>query len=170
MISRAIAEQMERSSWIRRMFEIGLELRRQRGPENVFDFTLGNPDVEPPASVMDALRRVVAENRPRTHAYMPNAGYPEVRDTLARGLAVRTGLPFTGDDIIMTSGAAGAINTVLKSILDPGDEVLVLNPYFPEYRFYIENHGGRMRLVETAADFQPDIERIAAAITPRTKA
>src|SRR5271157_3195153 len=169
-ISRAIAEQMERSSWIRRMFEIGLQLRRERGPENVFDFTLGNPDVEPPEATIAALRRVVAENRPHSHGYMPNAGYPEVRATIARGLAERTGVPFTGDDIIMTAGAAGAINTVLKSILDPGDEVIVLNPYFPEYRFYIENHGGRMVLVETDERFQPDVARIAAATTPRTKA
>jgi aspartate aminotransferase len=169
-ISRAIAEQMERSSWIRRMFEIGLQLRRERGAENVFDFTLGNPDVEPPEAVIDALRRVVARNSPRSHAYMPNAGYPEVRATVARRLAERSSVAFTGDDLIMTGGAAGAINTVLKSILDPGDEVLVLNPYFPEYRFYIENHGGRMVLVETDERFQPDVARIRAAITSRTKA
>lgn len=169
-ISRSIAEQMERSSWIRRMFEIGLQLRRERGPENVFDFTLGNPDVEPPAETIAALRRVVARDVPQSHAYMPNAGYPEVRATIARGLAARTGVPFTFDDIIMTNGAAGAINTVLKSILDPRDEVIVLSPYFPEYRFYIENHGGRMVLVETGDRFQPDIAAIAAAITPRTKA
>lgn len=161
---------MERSSWIRRMFEIGIELRRERGPENVFDFTLGNPDVEPPDPVIAALRRVVAENRPRSHAYMPNAGYPEVRDTIARGLAVRTGLPFTAADVIMTSGAAGAINIVLKSILDPGDEVILLNPIFPEYRFYAENHGGTAVLVETDERFQPDASLIARAITPRTKA
>ena len=75
-ISKAIAEQMERSSWIRRMFEIGIQMRRERGAENVFDFSLGNPEVEPPESVMEALRRVVAENRPHSHGYMPNAGYP----------------------------------------------------------------------------------------------
>ena len=169
-ISRAIAEQMERSSWIRRMFEIGIQLRKERGPENVFDYTLGNPDVEPPKAVIEALRRVVAENRPHSHGYMPNAGFPEVRAAVARRLAGRTGVPFTADDIIMTTGAAGAINTVLKSILDPGDEVIVLNPYFPEYRFYIENHGGRVVPVETGDRFQPDVARIAAAITPRTKA
>ncbi|HEY1338410.1 MAG TPA: pyridoxal phosphate-dependent aminotransferase [Bryobacteraceae bacterium] len=170
MISRAIAEQMERASWIRRMFEIGIQLRQERGAENVFDFTIGNPDVEPPEAVIAALRRVVAENRPRSHGYMPNAGYPEVRATVARGLADRTGLPFTAADVLMTTGAAGAINTVLKSILDPGDEVIVLNPHFPEYRFYIENHGGRVVLVETDECFRPDPARIAAAITPRTKA
>ena len=169
-ISRAIAGQMERSSWIRRMFEIGIQLRKERGAENVFDYTLGNPDVEPPEVVLAALRRVVREGRPHSHGYMPNAGFPEVRSRLAAGLAARTGIPFRGDDLIMTNGAAGAINTVLKAVLDPGDEVIVLNPYFPEYRFYIENHGGRVVTVETDARFQPDIARIAAAITPRTKA
>ena len=152
------------------MFEIGIQLRRERGAENVFDFTIGNPDVEPPAEVIAALRRVVAENRPRSHGYMPNADFPEVRAKIAQNLARRTGLPFTGEDIIMTTGAAGALNTVLKSILDPGDEVIVLNPYFPEYRFYIENHGGRVVPVETDARFRPDMARIASAITPRTKA
>ena len=169
-ISRSIAEQMERSSWIRRMFEIGIQLRRERGAENVFDFSLGNPEVEPPAAVLDALRQVVSEARPHAHGYMPNAGFPEVRASIARSLAVRTGLPFGGEDILMTNGAAGAINTLLKAVLDPGDEAIVLSPYFPEYRFYIENHGGRVVLVETDEHFQPDIAAIAAAIGPRTKA
>ena len=123
------------SSWIRRMFEIGVQLRRERGAENVFDFSIGNPDVEPPDAVIAALHRVVAENRPRTHSYMPNAGYPEVRATIARRLAERTGIPFTADDILMTNGAAGAINTVLKAILDPGDEVMVLSPVLPRIPF-----------------------------------
>ena len=169
-ISRAIAEQMEGSSWIRRMFEIGIRLRQERGPENVFDYTLGNPDVEPPDAVIEALRRVVAEERPLSHGYMPNAGFPDVRAAIARGLAERIGAPFTGEDVIMTVGAAGAINTVLKSILDPGDEAIVLKPYFPEYRFYIQNHGGRVVEVETDERFQPDMARIAAAMGPRTKA
>jgi aspartate aminotransferase len=169
-ISRAIAEQMERSSWIRRMFEIGIQLRKERGPENVFDFSLGNPDVEPPAAVLDALQQVVGHPRPHSHGYMPNAGFPEVRARIAARLSERTELPFHCEDITMTNGAAGALNVVLKAILDPGDEVIVLNPYFPEYRFYIENHGGRVVPVETDEHFQPDIARIAAAITPRTKA
>ncbi len=152
------------------MFEIGVQMRRERGADNVFDFTLGNPEVEPPADVIEALRRVVLENRPHSHGYMPNAGYPEVRSVLAGRLAERTGLAFDCEDVILTNGAAGAINTVLKSILDPGDEVILLNPYFPEYRFYVENHGGRAVTVETTADFQPDLARISAAITPRTKA
>jgi len=152
------------------MFELGIELRRERGPENVFDFTLGNPDVEPPEAVIGQLRRVVAENRPRSHAYMPNAGYPEVRAVIARGLAARTSLPFAAQDVIMTNGAAGALNIFLKAVLDPGDEVILLSPYFPEYRFYVENHGGRPVVVETDVRFQPDPARITQAITGRTKA
>jgi len=169
-ISHSIAEQLEHASWIRRMFEIGIELRRSRGAESVFDFSLGNPEVDPPPAVIAALRRVVEQNQPHSHGYMPNAGYPEVRAQLACRLAASTGLPFSADHLLMTSGAAGAINTVLKSILDPGDEVIVLNPYFPEYSFYIGNHGGRVVPVETTAAFLPDPARIAAAITPRTKA
>jgi aspartate aminotransferase len=169
-VSRSIALQMERSSWIRRMFEIGIQLRKERGAENVFDFSLGNPEVEPPAAVLDALRRVVSESLPHAHGYMPNAGFPEARAAIARHLAERTGLPFSAPDILMTNGAAGAINTILKAVLDPGDDVIVLSPYFPEYRFYIENHGGRVVTVETDEHFQPDIDAIAAAITPRTKA
>jgi aspartate aminotransferase len=169
-IARAISAQLENASWIRRMFEIGIQLRKERGAENVFDFSIGNPDVEPPDAVLDAMRRVVAENRPRSHAYMPNAGFPEVRAAIAERLAARIGIPFTGPDVLMTTGAAGAINIVLKSILDPGDEVILLSPYFPEYRFYVENHGGCVVSVETDANFQLDIPAIASAITPRTKA
>ena len=169
-IGKTIAEQMEHASWIRRMFEIGARLKRERGEENVFDFTLGNPDGEPPEQVIAALRRVVDMNRPRSHAYMPNAGFPPVREVIARQLSAQSGLAYTADHILMTVGAAGAINVVLKSLLDPGDEVIILVPFFPEYQFYIENHAGRMVLVETDDTFQPDIGRIAAAITARTKA
>src|SRR5215468_9739593 len=101
-ISRAIAKQMERSSWIRRMFEIGIQLRHERGAENVFDFSIGNPDVEPPEAVIRALRRIVERNRPHTHGYMPNAGYPEVREKIAARLRARSGVPYSAADILMT--------------------------------------------------------------------
>ena len=169
-IARTIAEQLERSSWIRRMFEEGARLKAERGAENVFDYTLGNPDVEPPPQVIESLRRVVSENRPQTHGYMPNAGYPEVREVVAAKLRRETGLEFTRDHIFMTVGSSGACNVLLKSILDPGDEVIVLMPCFSEYPFYVTNHAGRMAPAETTADFLPDIDRIAAAVTPRTRA
>jgi aspartate aminotransferase len=169
-VSKTIAAQLENASWIRRMFEEGVRLKRERGADAIFDFSLGNPDVEPPPAVLDALRRVVAGNRAGSHGYMPNPGYPEVREAVAKKLRRETGLGFTAEDVFMTVGSAGACNVILKSILDPGDEVIVLMPFFPEYRFYIANHGGRMVSVETDATFLPDVERIAAAITPRTRA
>jgi aspartate aminotransferase len=169
-VSRKVAAQLDQASWIRRMFEEGARLRAERGADRVFDFTLGNPEVEPPAAVIETLRQVVAGDRLHTHGYMPNAGFPEVREAVARRMAARTGLPYGPQHILMTVGSAGAMNVALKAILDPGDEVIVLVPFFPEYRFYIENHGGKMVSVETGDDFQPDVDRIAAAITRRTKA
>jgi aspartate aminotransferase len=168
-IAKTVAEAMSGSSWIRRMFEEGARLKRERGADKVFDFTLGNPDVEPPDEVIETLRRVVARNRPGSHGYMPNAGYPALREVMAAKLSRENGVPFTADDVIMTTGAAGACNTFFKSVLDPGDEVIVLAPFFPEYRFYIANHGGRMVTVETDETFLPDVGKIAAAITPRTR-
>ena len=169
-VAKTIAAQIENASWIRRMFEEGARLKRERGADAIFDFSLGNPDMEPPPAVLDALRRVAAGNRPGSHGYMPNPGYPEVRQAVAKKLRRETGLEFTGEDVFMTVGSAGACNVILKSILDPGDEVIVLAPYFAEYQFYISNHGGRMVIAETDATFLPDVERIAAAITPRTRA
>src|SRR6187399_1984016 len=99
-ISRSIAEQMERSSWIRRMFEIGIQMKKERGADNVFDYSIGNPEVEPPEQVIAALRQVVAENRKGSHGYMPNAGYPAVRERIADVLKARTGVPFGVEDIL----------------------------------------------------------------------
>ena len=169
-VSKTIAKQLENSSWIRRMFEEGIRLKRERGADAVFDFSLGNPEVEPPASVIEALRSVVAGNRTGSHGYMPNPGYPAVREAVAGKLRRETGLDFSAEDIFMTVGSAGACNVILKSILDPGDEVIVLQPSFSEYQFYIANHGGVMVSVETDEDFLPDVERIGAAITPHTRA
>jgi aspartate aminotransferase len=168
--SKTITDQLVNASWIRRMFEEGVRLKRERGADSVFDFSLGNPDVEPPPAVMDALRRVVAANRPGSHGYMPNPGYPQLREAVAKKLQRQTGLAFTAEDVFMTVGSAGECNVILKSILDPGDEVIVLMPCFSEYPFYISNHSGCMVPVETDASFLPDVERIRAAITPRTRA
>ncbi|HWB96419.1 MAG TPA: aminotransferase class I/II-fold pyridoxal phosphate-dependent enzyme [Bryobacteraceae bacterium] len=170
LVARTITEQLAHSSWIRRMFEEGARLKQERGAARVYDFTLGNPDVEPPGAVLQALSRVLSSGRPHLHGYMPNAGFPEVREVIAGQLTATTGLPFTTDDIFMTVGSSGACNVILKALLDPGDEVIVLLPCFSEYRFYVSNHAGRLVTVETGDDFLPDPERIAAALTPRTRA
>ncbi|WP_457654595.1 pyridoxal phosphate-dependent aminotransferase [Rhodocaloribacter sp.] len=169
MISKGVLERMETGSAIRKMFEEGLWMKAEHGAEHVADLSLGNPEFPPPKAFLEALRRVASE--PIPHGYMPNAGYPHVREAVA-GHLNRHGY-FEGIEarhVIMTTGAAGAINVVLKTILDPGDEVIVLRPYFVEYRFYVDNHGGRMVLVDTNEDFSLDVDAVAAAVTRRTKA
>lgn len=168
-VAKIIAEQLERASWIRRMFEEGARLKKERGEEYIFDFTLGNPEVEPPALTLTTLRRVVESGRLHSHGYMPNPGFPEVRAAIAEKLRREVGLPFAAEHVCMTTGAAAACNVILKSILDPGDEVILLAPFFAEYPFYVGNHGGRVVVVETDAECLPDVERIAATITPRTR-
>jgi len=169
-VSRTVAQQLERASWIRRMFEEGARLKKERGAENVFDFTLGNPEVEPPALTLETLRKVTARGIPGTHGYMPNPGFPEVRAAIADRLRRDVGIDFQASNICMTTGAAAACNVVLKAILDPGDEVILLAPFFAEYPFYVGNHGGRLIVVETDHDCLPDVGAIAAAISGRTRA
>lgn len=170
IVSRAVADNLTKASWIRRMFEEGARLKRERGPDKVFDFTLGNPEIEPPPAVLAAARRVLESPVPHRHAYMPNAGHPEVRAAVARRLTAATGLAYTAGHVLMTVGAGGALNTVLKAILDPGDEVVTVAPFFAEYVFYAENHGGRLVVVPPRDDLMPDVGALAAAITPRTRA
>ncbi len=170
MISRAVAENLTKASWIRRMFEEGARLKRERGADKVFDFTLGNPEIEPPPAVLAAARRVLESDARHLHAYMPNAGLAPVREAVARRLVAATGLPYTANHVIMTVGAGAALNTVLKAILNPGDEVVTVAPFFAEYVFYAENHGGRLVVVPPRDDLTPDIAKLAAAITPRTRA
>ena len=170
LVSRAVTDNLAKASWIRRMFEEGARLKQERGADKVFDFTLGNPEVEPPAAVLAAAHRVLDSDAHHLHAYMPNAGHRAVRAAVARRLSSSTGLPYTAEHILMTVGAGGALNTVLKAILDPGDEVITVAPFFAEYVFYAENHGGRLVVVPPRDDLMPDIARIEAAITPRTRA
>jgi aspartate aminotransferase len=169
-VAEGVREKLERASWIRRMFEEGAKLKAERGAENVFDFTLGNPEVEPPQAVHEAIRRALDDPAAHRHAYMPNAGFPETRQAVADRLSQATGLGYSQDHVLMTVGAGGALNTVLKAILDPGDEVIALAPFFVEYGFYAANHGGKLVLVDTDPAFQLDIDAIERAITPRTKA
>lgn len=169
-ISPKIKAFINEASWIRRMFEEGEKLRAVYGPDRVFDFTLGNPEVEPPAAFKEALQKLAANPVPGMHRYMSNAGYEETRAAIAETLAQDTGLPFKARHIIMTVGAAGALNVVLKAILEPGDEVIVFTPYFVEYGFYVDNHGGVLKKVPTKPGFLPDAEALEKAITPRTRA
>jgi hypothetical protein len=141
-IARKIAGFIENASWIRKMFEEGERLRAIHGAENVFDFTIGNPTVEPPAEFEEEFRKLANHPIPGMHRYMHNAGYEETRQAVAEVLAEKSGLEVTGSHIIMTCGAGGALNVALKTILNPGDEVIILTPFFVEYKFYIDNHGG----------------------------
>jgi aspartate aminotransferase len=169
-ISTKISQLMENSSWIRAMFEESERLKKIHGPENIFDFTLGNPITEPPKGLKKELSRILAEGTKGMHRYMSNSGYDSVREEISDFHRENSNLPFTKDHIIMTVGSAGGINVILKSILDPGDEVIVLSPFFVEFMFYIENHNGVMKLVETTEDFHLDVDAIEKAITQRTKA
>jgi aspartate aminotransferase len=152
------------------MFEDGIVLTQRFGPENVFDMSLGNPVMEPPPAFREELRRLVNEPPPGMHRYMPNAGYPETRAAVADQLSRETGLKFTLHEIVMTCGAGGALNVVFRTILNPGDEVIVFAPYFVEYLYYIDNHGGVSRVLPTDASFSLDLAAIEAAIGPRTRA
>jgi aspartate aminotransferase len=169
-ISKKVKSVLDGASWVRRMFEEGEELKRIHGEENVFDFSLGNPDVEPPASLKKELKALADNPILGMHRYMANSGYSETRSAIATVLNEETGLPFNEDHIVMTAGAAGGLNVVLKTILDEGEEVIVPSPYFMEYRFYIDNAGGNLRLVDTKEDFSLDVDAIEKAIHKNTKA
>lgn len=169
-IAKKIQRFMEEGSWIRRMFEEGIEMKRRFGEENVFDLSLGNPIIEPPPEFLAELRRLAESPPPGSHRYMPNSGYAETRAAVAAALAEETGVPFTAREIVMTCGAAGALNVVLKTLLDPGDEVIIFAPYFVEYGFYMDNHGGVTKVVPTDEGFLPDPDALEKAIGPKTRA
>ena len=169
-ISAKIKGYMENASWIRKMFEQGLELKAKYGADKVFDFSLGNPNLEPPDEVHKAILKVLGSERPGIHAYMPNAGLKETREAVAKSLTRDHGMNLSWEQIIMTCGAGGGLNVALKTILDKDDEVLVLAPYFVEYFFYISNHNGNGILVKTRDDFALDIGEIEKALGERTKA
>jgi len=157
-------------SWIRRMFDEGAILRQRYGDDKVFDLSLGNPIMEPPPEFHQELRRLVENPLPGMHRYMPNAGYPETRAVVADYLSMETGIKFTAGDIVMTCGAAGALNVVLKTLLDPGEEVIVFAPYFVEYLNYVDNHGGVSQVVPTDEQFMPRLDVLEESINQKTKA
>jgi len=159
----------EKSSWIRKMFEEGARMKAEHGAENVFDFSLGNPDVPPPKKFHKVLREIAKEIVPGAHAYMPNGGYPYVRDALAAKLTEEQGVELSMGDVLKTCGAAGGLNVIMKSLLDPGDEVIILAPFFVEYHFYVDNHGGVTKVVATDDEFNIDLGAIEEALTEKTK-
>ena len=144
MIANQIKEMINSkgASVIRKMFEEGIMLKKEHGEDNVFDFTLGNPDLDPPEKVVNAIQEEAKNTCHGCHGYMPNAGYPFVREEIAKKITKEQGTEVKADNVIMTVGAASALNCVFKAILNPGDEVIVPAPFFAEYRHYAKNHGG----------------------------
>ena len=168
-ISEKVRQLMEQGSWIRSMFEQGIALKEKYGEDRVFDLSLGNPVMEPPREFFDELRRIANSPTPGTHRYMPNAGYAETRAAVAARLREESGLSFTANEVLMTCGAGGALNVALKTVLNPGDEVVIFAPYFVEYRFYADNHGGTCRAVPTDEGFYPDMKALESSINARTR-
>lgn len=169
MFSQQVVQNLSRSSWIRAMFEEGARLKKIYGDDKVYDFTLGNPDPEPPAEVIDSMRKYI--EYPNIHKYMSNVGFSDVRDKIAGYISEESGVSLNLNHIVMAVGAAGGLNVVLKSIINPGEEVIVLAPFFAEYAFYIGNAQGKVVKVNTDPDnFMPVPELISQAITPKTKA
>ena len=169
-VSKKIEESIKRSSWIREMFEAGARLKAEIGADKVFDFSLGNPDLEPPEKFNEVIQELAADASPGYHAYMSNSGWPDVREAVASYNSGEYGVTLSANDIIMTTGAGGALNVVLKTILDAGDEVIVSKPYFVEYNFYVDNHGGVIKLVDSNPDFSLNMDNIEAALTSKTRA
>ncbi len=169
-ISEKVRQSIEEQSWIRRMFEEGAALKKQYGEDSVFDLSLGNPVMEPPDQFARELKKLTEHPLPGMHRYMENAGYAETREAVAAQLSFETGIKFTSSDIVMTCGAAAALNVILKTILNPGDEVIIFAPYFVEYENYIDNHNGKSVILPTDEYFIPRLDTLEDAISDNTKA
>jgi aspartate aminotransferase len=169
-IAKKIESMMNRQSWIRKMFEEGARLKAEHGADNVFDFSLGNPNVPPPEKFSEVLRDTVSACGLGDHCYMPNTGYPMVCKSVAEYLTTEQQVQVSDRDIIMTCGASGALNVILKTLLDPGDEVITPAPYFVEYNAYVDNHQGVLKTVAANPDFTLNLDAIADAIGEKTKA
>jgi aspartate aminotransferase len=169
-VSEKIVEFGKRASWIRKMFEEGARLKKEYGPQNVFDFSLGNPNLDPVKKVKDAMVEAAKDETSGVHGYMPNAGLPAMRSAVAQKIREDEGIDMNENHVVMTVGAGGALNVIFKTIFNPGDEVIVPKPFFVEYTFYADNHGGRVVLVPTLEDFSLDLPAIESAITPKTAA
>jgi len=161
---------MEQSSWIRRMFEAGREMKLSYGIDNVYDLSLGNPILEPPLEFFRVFQKIATNTSSGKHRYMSNAGFEDVREKVAQYLRHKSLLNAEMKHIIMSCGAGGAINVILKTVMNPGDEVIIMAPYFSEYIFYIHNQQGKVVVAETDEQSNLDLEELDRTITPRTKA
>lgn len=171
MIAERLKPLMANNSAVRQMFEEGNKLRAKYGKENVFDFSLGNPDAPVPAEINQAIKDIVDETPVmELHGYMSNAGYEDVRETIAQHLNKLHGTEFTKGNILMTVGAASALNVALKTILNPGEEVVVFAPYFLEYNWYVKNYDGVVVPCQTDENFMPDMAKLEECITENTRA
>ena len=169
-IARKIKSSISKSSMIRKMFEEGALMKKKYGADKVFDFSLGNPNVEPPEEFKKELINLASQIIPLKHGYAPNAGFTQTRQAIAEKINKTHSLKLNSDHVIMSCGAAGALNVIFKSLLDPEDEVIVPTPYFVEYPFYVDNYRGVVKFAKTNADFSLDVKAIAAAISDNTKA
>ena len=156
-VSAKINDFMVQGSWIRKMFEEGISMKAKYGSENVFDLSLGNPVMQPPLEFFDSLKSIAENPVSGMHRYMPNAGLDHTRSAVAEQLSLETGVEFTRKDVLMTCGAGGALNVIMKTLLDSEDEVVIFAPYFVEYNFYADNHGGSCRIVPPDDKFLPDM-------------
>lgn len=172
MIADKMRELVKNSSAIRAMFEEGKKMAKEYGAENVYDFSLGNPNVPAPPQVKEAILKELEEaDSLMLHGYMSNSGYEDVREVVARSLNQRFETAFAQNNIVMTVGAAGGLNVILKTLLNPGDEVLVIAPYFGEYNSYVANYDGKVVVVSPNTEtFQPNLKELEEKITEKTKA
>ena len=172
MISNKMKTMVSNSSVIRAMFEEGKRLSEIYGEENVFDYSIGNPNIEAPSEIKDIIIKILNEENPnKLHGYMNNSGYEDVREGIAENINVKYNTKLNYENIVMTCGAAGGLNIILKSILNPGDEVIIFAPFFGEYINYVNNFEGKIKIISAdTKSFQPNLKELEKEITSKTKA
>ena len=172
VLAKSVAGYLNNASWIRRMFEAGAKLKAQYGQDKVQDFSLGNPDLPAPKEVAEGLAQFLAKaHEPFAFGYMSNAGFPWLREQLAKHLSTEQNVDLTANEVLLSCGAAGALNAFLRAVIDPGDELICFAPYFVEYGFYVGNFGGKLTAVKTDPEtFAINLNGLEKAITPSTKA
>lgn len=169
-IARKVQENMVSGFGVRKIFEDGLALKKQYGEDNVFDLSMGNPVMEPPPAFVKEMMKLALGPVPGMHRYMPNAGYHETRAAVAKQLAAVTGIGFSSEEIIMTSGTIASLNITFKALINPGEEIISFAPYFFEYDYFLDNFGGVIKVCPSDEYFVPKFDVFEASINPKTKA